>query len=89
MGAIVPAVLTRRAFLRAGAAAGMSLPALRILTACASGKGGGGPGDVTIMVGFGTGNAPNQVPYQEQVAKSLTGKDGVTRISFDRCSTAT
>ncbi len=47
-------------------------------------KGGAKNGrPLDVLVGFGTGNAPEQIPAQEQLAKAFAGKNG-RRISFRR-----
>ncbi|MBA2768510.1 MAG: extracellular solute-binding protein [Sporichthyaceae bacterium] len=82
--------LTRREVLRrfAYAAPAVALgPTL--LAACGSdekGQGGGskGGGPLDVLVGFGTGNAPEQIPAQEKLAKAYAASKGGRRIAFRR-----
>lgn len=79
----------RGGFLRRAAALGFSLPAAASLFAvcgshvAAQGAAKGG-GAVEILVGFGTGNGPDQIPIQQQIATRLMAANHSLAIRFNR-----
>lgn len=79
--------LTRRELLRRAAYLTPTValgPAL--LAACSDSKqqsGAEGRDALDVLVGFGTGNAPEQIPTQEELAKALAAGGG-SQISFRR-----
>lgn len=80
--------VSRGAFMRRALALGLSLPAASSLFAAsgasAATRAGRGSGAVDILVGFGAGNAPNQIPIQQQIATSLMAHNHGLQIRFDR-----
>jgi multiple sugar transport system substrate-binding protein len=111
--------LSRRAFLRRAAAAGLSVPAVSaLLAACGSNNNknantgnakatnagasnaatvAGGTatagqrfkGTVQILVGFGTGNAPAQIPVQQELAEAYMKQQPDVKIEFVRVPDST
>jgi len=83
----VAAGMTRRELLLRLAYAAPAVtfgPAL--LAGCTGGDEPGNSGkrsDLEVLVGFGTGNAPDQVPTQEKLAKAFAAEGG-SKISFRR-----
>ena len=79
--------ISRRAFTRRALALGLSLPAASaILIAAESADAAtrAGTGLVDILVGFGTGNDPSQIPIQQQIANKLMARHHGLQIRFDR-----
>ncbi len=80
----MPGLTRRELLLRAAYVAPAAfLPGL--LAACGndSGSGSGGSQALDVLVGFGTGNAPNQIPAQEELARAFASGGG-PGISFRR-----
>lgn len=80
--------ITRRQLLRRGLTLAPAIPMLpALLAACggddSGGGGGGGEGALQILVGFGTGNAPEQIPTQEELAAAFQEAGG-RAIEFRR-----
>ncbi|CAN5294434.1 hypothetical protein BH18ACT4_BH18ACT4_03940 [soil metagenome] len=81
--------ITRRELLRRAAYLAPSVGLLpAILAACGDDDDGGGGGDqasgaLEVLVGFGTGNAPYQIPTQEELARAFE-ESGGRRITFRR-----
>ena len=84
--------VTRRELLRRFA---YTAPAIALgptlLAGCGSDdeqKQGGGSsksgGPLDVLVGFGTGNAPEQIPSQEKLAKAFASSNDGSRINFRR-----
>lgn len=78
--------LTRRALLQRAAVLTPVALWPTLLTSCSNdnqGTGSGGSGALDVLVGFGTGNAPDQIKVQEELAKAFTSSGG-SQISFRR-----
>lgn len=90
--------MSRRAFVERALKLGASVPlAATLLAACGSGGDEGAnpapsgavppgtlEGRVQILVGFGTGNAPAQIPIQEALARAFTTTNPGVTIDFLR-----
>ena len=79
--------ISRRAFTRQALAFGLSLSAASAVLAAAESADAAtraGTGLVDILVGFGTGNGPDQIPSQQRIASSLMSAHRGLQISFDR-----
>lgn len=91
--------LTRRDFVIGALRLGLSVSAAgALLAACGrdSGDGASSPsttsgktlrGTVQILVGFGTGNSPAQIPVQESLARAFTSANPDVTIEFVRVPT--
>ncbi|MGH9164560.1 MAG: extracellular solute-binding protein, partial [Acidimicrobiales bacterium] len=90
--------VSRRRFIEGALKLGLSVPAVgALLAACSSDDDGTSPaataggnankglaGRVQILVGFGTGNSPTQVPVQEALAQAFTAQHPDVKIDFVR-----
>lgn len=89
-----PTEVSRRGFMKGTAVVALTLASAPLLAACSksTSKGTtsvpGGTGvtksSVRILIGFGTGNDPEQTPPQEKIANSLGGTGRIQSVSFDR-----
>ncbi len=78
--------LTRRALLQRAAVLTPVALWPTLLAGCSDdnqGTGSGGSGTLDVLVGFGTGNAPDQVKVQEELARAFKSGGG-SQISFRR-----
>ncbi len=68
----------------ATAAATTATAATTAPVAAATAAPSGGAKSVQVLVGFGSGNAPDQIPIEEQLAKKFTDAHGDTKVEFLR-----
>lgn len=64
--------------------AATNAPAAATTAAAATAAPSGGAKSVQVLVGFGSGNAPDQIPIEEQLAKKFTDAHGDTKVEFLR-----
>lgn len=80
-----PERITRRAFVQRSLVAGVALGGTgELLAACGSGSSEAASGMVQVLVGFGTGNAPEQIPTQKALAEAFHRANSRASVNFLR-----